>query len=187
MTSALQDLFQFDNKKCEILSLDDFYLTNSDQMKLSHTHGDNSLLQYRGNAGTHDLPLLERVLNELKDSNDKNIDIRIPRYDKSCFDGRGDRAPEEEWTVVEGPPDVVILEGWMLGFTPKTGIEHDALTSNMKDINSYMYLYRNIHSLMDSWIVLDAQNLDYVYSWRQEAETNMSMSGKSSMTQLQVS
>lgn len=42
--------------------------------------------------------------------------VRVPRYDKSARGGRGDRAPEAEWSVVSKPPDVVLLEGWMLGF-----------------------------------------------------------------------
>lgn len=42
--------------------------------------------------------------------------LRVPRYDKSARGGKGDRAPEAEWSVVSTPPDIVLLEGWMLGF-----------------------------------------------------------------------
>lgn len=42
--------------------------------------------------------------------------VRVPRYDKSARGGKGDRAPEAEWSVVSAPPDIVLLEGWMLGF-----------------------------------------------------------------------
>lgn len=42
--------------------------------------------------------------------------VCVPRYDKSARGGKGDRAPEAEWSVVSKPPDVVLLEGWMLGF-----------------------------------------------------------------------
>ncbi|CAI7811161.1 unnamed protein product, partial [Closterium sp. NIES-54] len=34
----------------------------------------------------------------------------------SAFSGRGDRSPEAGWAAVEGPVDVVLFEGWMLGF-----------------------------------------------------------------------
>ncbi len=44
--------------------------------------------------------------------------MAVPRYDKSCHGGRGDRAPESAWPVVKGPLDIVLFEGWMLGFTP---------------------------------------------------------------------
>jgi D-glycerate 3-kinase len=43
-------------------------------------------------------------------------DIRILRFDKSLFDGEGDRLPESEWTSVQGPLDVVLLHGWCVGF-----------------------------------------------------------------------
>lgn len=37
-----------------------------------------------------------------------------PRYDKSAFQGQGDRADPATWPAVEGPVDVVLFEGWML-------------------------------------------------------------------------
>ena len=40
----------------------------------------------------------------------------MPRYDKSAHEGKGDRAKEEDWDKVDGPLDLVIVEGWMLGF-----------------------------------------------------------------------
>lgn len=39
--------------------------------------------------------------------------IKIPTYDKSAFDGKGDQGEPRE---VEAPIDLVIFEGWMLGF-----------------------------------------------------------------------
>ena len=45
---------------------------------------------------------------------------KVPRYDKSAHHGRGDRAPIEEWEVVNRPgeptADVVLFEGWCVGF-----------------------------------------------------------------------
>ena len=53
----------------------------------------------------------------------READIRIPRYDKSAHDGRGDRAEERTWDVVnredegdEKKVDVVLFEGWCAGF-----------------------------------------------------------------------
>lgn len=42
--------------------------------------------------------------------------IPFPRYDKSKFQGRGDRADQSTWPQVEAPLDIVLFEGWMLGF-----------------------------------------------------------------------
>jgi len=101
----------------------------------------NPLLKLRGNAGTHDMQLLLSTLSALRGqrprrpqgghgevvghagaaAGDDDVgDIRIPRYDKSLRCGKGDRAPVHEWLTVSAtePVDVVLFEGWMLGFAP---------------------------------------------------------------------
>lgn len=46
--------------------------------------------------------------------------MRIPAYDKSAHAGQGDRAEDASWEVVnqesEGTVDVVLFEGWCVGF-----------------------------------------------------------------------
>lgn len=46
--------------------------------------------------------------------------VKIPSYDKSAFSGAGDRRPEDEWETVNAdgqpPVEVVIFEGWCVGF-----------------------------------------------------------------------
>lgn len=111
----------------------------STQDALAARYPANPLLQVRGNAGTHDLPLALRTIRRLTSFNsgkkvapmlaavDSDVEgedkqkgkeavVRVPRYDKSAREGKGDRAPEAEWSVVSEPPDIVLLEGWMLGF-----------------------------------------------------------------------
>lgn len=46
------------------------------------------------------------------------VEVAVPRYDKSQHGGRGDRAPRDSWPRVQGPIDVILFEGWMLGFSP---------------------------------------------------------------------
>jgi D-glycerate 3-kinase len=43
-------------------------------------------------------------------------EILIPRFDKSLFNGKGDRLEKDKWTNVNYPLDILILEGWCLGF-----------------------------------------------------------------------
>lgn len=180
LTTVLQHLFQMDHKLCAVLSLDDFYLTFQDQCKLATKHSSNPLLQYRGNAGSHDLPLLESTLHDLGDVSDV---CYIPRFDKSLNHGRGDRAPQDEWSVLHETPDVVLLEGWMLGFAP---VKLN-LSTEMNDVNTYLHNYREIHRMMDTWLVIEAEKLEYVYKWRQEAETQMSNKGLPCMSESQES
>lgn len=47
---------------------------------------------------------------------------KIPVYDKSAFSGQGDRADASTWEEVnkpgEAPIEVVVFEGWCVGFRP---------------------------------------------------------------------
>ena len=70
------------------MSLDDYYLTGVEQELLAKQHAHNPLLQYRGNAGTHDINLIMSTLEKLSM---KDQQVLIPRYDKSLRNGRGDR------------------------------------------------------------------------------------------------
>jgi pantothenate kinase-related protein Tda10 len=67
--------------------------------------------------GTHDVHTAQQLLDAL---HQQESDIAIPSYDKSAFSGAGDRRPASEWTIVNKgghqPVDVVILEGWCVGF-----------------------------------------------------------------------
>jgi len=103
------------------LSVDDLYLPHAQLKALAAAHPDNPFLRGRGLPGTHDIPLGLSLLRSLKDINRSRADdIRIPRFDKSLFDGEGDRLPESEWTPVQAPLDVVLLEGWCVGFYPQS-------------------------------------------------------------------
>ena len=101
--------------RCEVMSIDDFYLTFAEQQALAAEHAGNRLLSVRGNPGTHDLALAARTLRDLRVLG-PGATLRVPRYDKAAHGGRGDRAPEAEWSTVTGPIDILLFEGWCLGF-----------------------------------------------------------------------
>lgn len=88
-------------------------------MELASAHPHNPLIQHRGEPSTHDVALGSKVFRALKH---RESDIRIPFYDKSMHDGRGDRVPQTEWRLVNGKDDdkveVIIFEGWCVGFRP---------------------------------------------------------------------
>ena len=100
--------------KTGVVSYDDFYLTYEDQCRVAKQNPENRFLQGRGTAGTHDMELGAKTIDMMV----SGIDILIPRYDKSAYGGKGDRAKKENWAKMEGPLDLVIVEGWMLGFQP---------------------------------------------------------------------
>jgi len=100
-----------------ILSIDDLYLPYYLQTRLAASHPLNPLIQHRGQPSTHDLPLGLALFSALRS---RQTNIKIPSYDKSAHNGQGDRADENEWRIVnrEGQDrvEVVILEGWCVGF-----------------------------------------------------------------------
>ncbi|KAE9411595.1 P-loop containing nucleoside triphosphate hydrolase protein [Gymnopus androsaceus JB14] len=98
-----------------VLSVDDLYLTHQGLVDLAQRHPENPLWSGRGQPGTHDVELGVAVLNSLKEGSP----VELPRFDKSLFNGEGDRLPMDgTGTIVELPVDVFIMEGWFTGFYP---------------------------------------------------------------------
>uniref|UniRef100_K3XYS5 Phosphoribulokinase/uridine kinase domain-containing protein n=1 Tax=Setaria italica TaxID=4555 RepID=K3XYS5_SETIT len=115
---ALNYLFQVAGRKSTVLSIDDFYLTAKEQNELRDRNPGNALLELRGNAGSHDLQFSVETLESLTKLTKEGMKMKVPRYNKSAFGGRGDRADPSVWPEVEGPLEVILFEGWMLGFKP---------------------------------------------------------------------
>jgi len=74
------------------------------------------LFHVRGNPGTIDIQLMENTILSLLQKYEPGKEVFIPRFDKSLYDGKGDRVEKDEWTKVNYPLDILLLEGWCLGF-----------------------------------------------------------------------
>ena len=183
LTTLIEELFDQDGSMCVSCSIDDFYLTGAAQDELAAANPTNPLLQYRGNAGTHDLTLLSDTLDRLRGS--AIGPVRVPRYDKSLRGGRGDRAPEESWRElgVGSAADIVLFEGWMLGFEP---LPVHAVPPELAQVNEFLRRYEPVHAAMDAWLVLAVESTDYVYRWRLQAEQNMGRQNKPRLSDDQV-
>ena len=196
LVNLLVDLFEADGLACAAVSIDDFYLTGAEQERRASEHPANPLLQVRGNAGTHDLPLGTQVLTRLKRRKPGRAaaadePLHIPRYDKAARGGRGDRAPRDSWVVAPEAVDVVLLEGWMAGFSslPAARITGDAALSahhGLVEVNARLKDYEEWHALMDAWVVLAVDNVACVYEWRLQAERAMAAAGRPGMSDAQV-
>lgn len=188
-------------------SLDDIYLTHADQLALAQKYPDNPLLQHRGQPSTHDLVLGEKVFASLA----AEKPTAIPQYDKSAFAGQGDRVPESQWEVVnsEGQQKikVVIFEGWCVGFRPRDdntlrALWEDAVRrkesgdysgrlgyvkfEDIQTVNDSLKGYNALTDKLDALIHIDAQNLRFVYEWRQEQERTLRAAKGTGMTEEQV-
>lgn len=145
------------------VSIDDFYLRREEQLALAAANPGNPYLEHRGYPGTHDLALGVRTLDALRAGGV----VELPRYDKSAHGGRGDRSPFTE--RVQGPFDVVLLEGWMLGFTPVA--TSDPL---LRVINEKLAPYEEWYRRIDVMVCLRAADPNFVLKWRVEAERTLS-------------
>lgn len=158
------------------ISTDDFYLTREQQIAVAEQHADNPLFQVRGFAGTHDVDLAARVLDSLA----KNQPTKIPTYDKSLHDGKGDRAPENKWQSIEEPIDLVIFEGWFLGFhqLPEKQLDHELRASNEK-----LAAYSAWTKSLDAFVLMQAGELDFIVKWRVDSEAQRRKKGEKTMSE----
>ncbi|KAI1922903.1 hypothetical protein LOZ58_003002 [Ophidiomyces ophidiicola] len=190
-------------------SVDDIYLTHADQLRLAAANPENPLLQHRGQPSTHDIALGKQIFGSLKEG----LPTKIPWYDKSAFDGQGDRGPEDKWKVVndkvntEAKIQLVIFEGWCLGFRTRPEDEVRAVWKEavkQKEIGGYdgQLAYVKLEDVLavnnalndydvftdqfDAFIHLDAENTHYVYDWRQESERELLRKFGKGMTPDQV-
>ncbi|KAF1332038.1 hypothetical protein FI667_g3716, partial [Globisporangium splendens] len=181
LTNYLEEMFAFTGKRCAVLSLDDVYLERTKQLELAAANPENPLLQYRGNPGTQDVKFLMDFVHECKTSEDE---IRVPRFDKSLFDGRGNRAPLSDWPKVQGPLDVLLIEGWCMGFQ---ALESSAsLSANLQPVNEALREFGQLYNELDGLLVIKVSNLDWVYKWREEPEAKLRAANKPALSQDQV-
>uniref|UniRef100_A0A7S1F9L1 Phosphoribulokinase/uridine kinase domain-containing protein n=1 Tax=Noctiluca scintillans TaxID=2966 RepID=A0A7S1F9L1_NOCSC len=178
----LEDRFRVDGLGCASLSIDDFYLTGAELEAVATANADNALMQVRGHAGTHDIPLGVETLRALQ--GEASGEAPVPRFHKAARSGKGDRCPKEAWSVASTPCDVVILEGWMLGFKPVN--ENELVHPGLVTVNKNLPLYQAWTDQVDIWCVAALSEYEHVTTWRLEAEHEMIASGKSGMDDAQI-
>ncbi|TFK23174.1 D-glycerate 3-kinase [Coprinopsis marcescibilis] len=182
-----------------VLSIDDFYLPHMGLVELANQYSRNRLLHGRGQPGTHDVQLACRVLTSLKQH---ASETQLPSFDKSRFNGQGDRLPPGESPLIHQPPviDVVLFEGWCVGFHPiiaeeleaqwktweeerrKLEIQEDICSkADIVKISKYLQGYKELWGLFDVLIKFglppatpdDGSAYKIIYQWRLEQEHYM--------------
>jgi D-glycerate 3-kinase len=176
--AALVDAARDDGRRAVAVSIDDFYLTHEEQRALAEHHTGNPYLLYRGYPGTHDVALGARVIEALGACRE-GADVTVPVYDKSANAGRGDRAPESRWRHVTGPVDLVIVEGWMLGFAP---VDEATLEPDLVAPNRYLAAYGAWSSRLDALVHLSTDSLDTIVAWRVDSERARRERGETALT-----
>jgi len=168
------------------ISIDDLYKTYAERQLLQQ---QDSRLIWRGPPGTHDVSLGIEILDKLRQSNNHNSDnlIAIPRFNKSLFNGAGDRIKPEMVSKV----DIILFEGWFVGVRPipenyfdfpPPPIITEADKQFARDMNQKLIEYLPLWKRLDGLIVLYPTNYRFSKQWRKEAEQEMINSGKSGMS-----
>ena len=154
------------------LSLDDFYLDQSSRNALSIKI--HSLLKTRGVPGTHNVSLAQQTFERLQ----KYGTVSIPRFDKA----NDNPYPVSQWPLVNGPVDVVLVEGWCWGVPAQSESqlhnpinnlesEHDSVGTWRRYVNRQLRdHYQSLFDKMDYWAMLKGPSFDHVYQWRCEQE-----------------
>lgn len=162
-----------------LLALDDFYLTRAERRHLARTV--HPLLATRGVPGTHDIGLLTDALIALL----AGRTTRVPRFDKSS----DDRAAEDR--QLDGPFDVVLLEGWCIGarLQPAEALaapvnqlerEEDADGAWRRWVNRRLATdYAALFDRLDLRVFLRAPSFEVVLGWRAEQERELGAGGMS--------
>eukprot|EP00996_Jenningsia_fusiforme_P002026 NODE_2873_length_1099_cov_26.160000_g2635_i0.p1 GENE.NODE_2873_length_1099_cov_26.160000_g2635_i0~~NODE_2873_length_1099_cov_26.160000_g2635_i0.p1 ORF type:complete len:259 (-),score=54.64 NODE_2873_length_1099_cov_26.160000_g2635_i0:321-998(-) len=165
------------------VSLDDFYLTHEELRAVAKQNAANRLLAKRGNPGTHDVPLMVETLRRLTHANSMQDTVAVPRFEKFLHGGEGDRAQEADWDVIRGPVDLVVLEGWCLGFQPMP--VSALIDPDLLPINTALEKF-DWRTLLDALVVFKVCDIGAVFRWRLEAEHEMLRTAGSGLTDEQV-
>ncbi|AFZ43290.1 glycerate kinase [Halothece sp. PCC 7418] len=168
------------------LSIDDLYKTYADRQQLQK---DDPRLVWRGPPGTHDVEIGIELLDQIREG---KIPISIPRFDKSAFNGMGDRATPE---IIHQPIDILLFEGWFIGVqpvaesvfeSPPPPITTEADRQFAKDNNRRLTAYLPLWNRLDGLIILSPVDYRLSQRLRKEAEQKMIAQGKSGMSAAEI-
>ncbi len=157
-------------KKVILLSIDDYYLSKNQRLKLSQKI--HPLLLTRGVPGTHDIKKLKDHILQFKK---QKFPIVTPTFNKLKDDISKKRK-------VFKNADILILEGWCCGASP---IEKTYLFKNINDLekkldndfrwrkyynNKLKKEYQIIFSMFEKKIFIQAKSFNNVLNWRYSQE-----------------
>ncbi|ALS97071.1 hypothetical protein [Lacimicrobium alkaliphilum] len=156
-----------------VLSIDDLYHTKAQRRWLAeHIH---PLLLTRGVPGTHDVTLGIELIRRFR----AGLSLQLPRFDKS----RDDRLLEAQW--LQGPADIMIIEGWCLGAQPQSETQLQQPVNQLEkqqdaDLVWRRYVnqclageYQRFFAQLDELVMLQAPDWQTVINWRGEQELKL--------------
>ena len=160
------------------ISIDDVYLTRAEREAMARTV--HPLFVTRGPPGTHDLVLLQQLIDALSAAGPDD-ETRIPDFDK-----RGDdRRPVEDWRVFRGRPSAILIDAWCLGALPQDATDlaepvnaleadHDPNGGWRRAVNGFVGgPYADFIARFDAVLFLRAPSFEVVLDWRCQQEADL--------------
>jgi D-glycerate 3-kinase len=176
-------LRKFFKRRVFIISIDDFYKTIIDRNRMSKRI--HPLFKTRGVPGTHDINLVKRFFNAIKEKNFKKV--KLPKFDKS----KDERVKKKYWHNLTKKPEIIILEGWCVGAKPQSNFRIkkpiNSLEKNedkdsiwRKYVNTKLKTeYKKIFSMIDCFVFIKVPNFSMVFKWRLLQENKLKKKSRS--------
>ena len=175
-------LSNYFNLKVFRISIDDFYKTRKERVRLSKRV--HSMLLTRGVPGTHDTKMMLDFFKKVKSKKFKRL--KLPTFNKAI----DDRFNKKYWYNLKNRPDVVIFEGWCVGAKPENNSTLNKTINLMeknkdrkkiwrKYVNQQLKLkYKNLFSQLNCLIYLKAKNFSLLQKWRLKQERKLLLNSK---------
>lgn len=137
---------------------------------------------------THDVDLGIEIIEQLQQEKEN---VEIPRFDKSAYEGMGDRTRSEQVNKV----DIIIIEGWFVGIVPVNEKVFDKAPFPLvteddrqfaRDNNARLIEYLPLWAKIDYLMIFNPQQYQYSLQWRKQAEHLMISQGKTGMSDEQI-
>ncbi len=164
------------------ISIDDFYKTRKERIKLSKRI--HPMLLTRGVPGTHDINMM---LNFFKKSKIKKFKrLKLPTFNKAT----DDRFNKKNWYDLKNKPDVIIFEGWCVGARSEGHNSLKRSINSMERIKDHKGIwrkyvnqqlkskYKNLYSQLNCLIFLKAKNFSLLQKWRLKQERKLGLKSK---------
>lgn len=160
------------------ISIDDVYLTRAEREAMARAV--HPLFVTRGPPGTHDLGLLQQLIDTLSAAGPDDETL-IPDFDK-----RGDdRRPVADWRVFRGRPSAILIDAWCLGALPEEAAalavpvnaletDQDSDSGWRRAVNGFVGgPYADFVARFDAVLFLRAPSFDVVLDWRCQQEADL--------------
>ena len=160
------------------ISIDDVYLTRAEREAMAREV--HPLFLIRGPPGTHDLGLLQGLIDSLSTAGPDD-ETAIPDFDK-----RGDdRWPADRWRRFRGRPSAVLIDAWCLGAQPEDAAalavpvndlerERDSDGRWRRAVDGFVAgPYAAFAARFDAVLFLEAPGFEVVLDWRAQQEADL--------------